>query len=159
MNLRTERRRLRLVPRSLLGRMLLLTLLAVLLAQGLSSLIWLSQLRASQMEGLLTSARSLAQSMAASVSYFRSLLLGYRPLVLDQLRSTVIPNLALFRRPFLRFFFMSGFGLRSFLVFCWEFLFDRVEILRTNPELCQHFRCSFFPSKVHPSQVSASTSG
>ena len=86
MNLRTERR-LRLVPRSLLGRMLLLTLLAVLLAQGLSSLIWLSQLRASQMEGLLTSARSLAQSMAASVSYFRSLPLGYRPLVLDQLRS------------------------------------------------------------------------
>ena len=63
MNLRTERRRLRLVPRSLLGRMLLLTLLAVLLAQGLSSLIWLSQLRASQMEGLLASARSLAQSM------------------------------------------------------------------------------------------------
>ncbi|WP_043239012.1 ATP-binding protein [Stutzerimonas azotifigens] len=81
------RRRLRLVPRSLLGRMLLLTLLAVLLAQGLSSLIWLSQLRASQMEGLRTSARSLAQSMAASVAYFRSLPLGYRPLVLDQLRS------------------------------------------------------------------------
>ena len=76
MNLRTERRRLRLVPRSLLGRMLLLTLLAVLLAQGLSSLIWLSQLRASQMEGLLASARSLAQSMGASVSYFRSLPLG-----------------------------------------------------------------------------------
>ena len=76
-----------LVPRSLLGRMLLLTLLVVLLAQGLSSLIWLSQLRATQMEGLLTSARSLAHSMAASVSYFRSLPLGYRPLVLDQLRN------------------------------------------------------------------------
>src|SRR3546814_12723041 len=87
MNLRTERRRLRLVPRSLLGRMLLLTLLAVLLAQGLSSLIWLYQLRASQMEGLLTSARSLAQSMAASVSYFRSLPLGSRPIVIDPLRS------------------------------------------------------------------------
>ncbi len=63
MNLRTERRRLRLVPRSLLGRMLLLTLLAVLLAQGLSSLIWLSQLRASQMEGLLASARSLQDDL------------------------------------------------------------------------------------------------
>ncbi|PKM01475.1 MAG: two-component sensor histidine kinase, partial [Gammaproteobacteria bacterium HGW-Gammaproteobacteria-7] len=87
MNLRTERRRLRLVPRSLLGRMLLLTLLVVLLAQALSSLIWVSQLRASQVEGLLTSSRSLAQSMAASVSYFRSLPLGYRPLVLDQLRN------------------------------------------------------------------------
>lgn len=77
----------RLVPRSLLGRMLLLTLLAVLLAQVLSSLIWLSQLRASQMEGLVSTARSLAQSMVASVSYFRSLPVGYRPMVLDQLRS------------------------------------------------------------------------
>lgn len=76
-----------LVPHSLLGRMLLLTLLVVLLAQGLSSAIWLSQLRATKMEGLVTSARSLAHSMAASVSYFRSLPVAYRPLVLDQLRS------------------------------------------------------------------------
>jgi hypothetical protein len=55
-------------PRSLLGRMLLLTLLVVALAQGLSSLIWVSQLRATQLEGLVTSARSLAHSMGASVS-------------------------------------------------------------------------------------------
>ena len=75
------------VPRSLLGRMLLLTLLAVFMAQALSSVIWLSQLRATQMEGLITSARSLAHSMAASVSYFRSLPVAYRPLVLDQLRN------------------------------------------------------------------------
>lgn len=83
----SERRRWSPVPRSLLGRMLLLTLLAVLVAQGLSSLFWLSHLRSSQREGLFTSSRSLAYSMAASVSYFRSLPLGYRPLVLDQLRS------------------------------------------------------------------------
>ncbi|WP_287811049.1 HAMP domain-containing sensor histidine kinase [Pseudomonas sp.] len=76
-----------LVPRSLLGRMLLLTLLVVLLAQGLSSLIWVSQLRATQLEGLVTTARSLAHSMSASVSYFRSLPLAYRPMVLEQLRS------------------------------------------------------------------------
>jgi signal transduction histidine kinase len=75
------------LPHSLLGRMLLLTLLAVLLAQTLSSVIWLSQLRETQMEGVVTSARSLAHSMSASVSYFRSLPLAYRPLVLDQLRS------------------------------------------------------------------------
>jgi signal transduction histidine kinase len=75
------------LPRSLLARMLLLTLLVVALAQGLSSVIWVSQLRASQLEGLVTSARSLAHSMGASVSYFRSLPLAYRPLVLDQLRS------------------------------------------------------------------------
>ncbi|WP_165840803.1 ATP-binding protein [Pseudomonas sp. SDI] len=75
------------MPRSLLGRMLLLTLLVVLLAQALSSFIWVSQLRASQLEGLVASARSLAHSMSASVSYFRSLPLAYRPMVLDQLRS------------------------------------------------------------------------
>src|SRR5689334_19830967 len=75
------------VPRSLLGRMLLLTLLAVLFAQTLSSVIWVSQLRATQLEGLVTSARSLAHSMTASVSYFRSLPVAFRPLVLDQLRS------------------------------------------------------------------------
>ena len=83
----TERRRRFPVPRSLLGRMLLLTLLAVLFAQTLSSVIWVSQLRATQLEGLVTSARSLAHSMTASVSYFRSLPVAYRPLVLDQLRS------------------------------------------------------------------------
>lgn len=83
----TERRRRFPVPRSLLGRMLLLTLLAVLFAQALSSVIWVSQLRATQLEGLVTSARSLAHSMTASVSYFRSLPVAYRPLVLDQLRS------------------------------------------------------------------------
>ncbi|UFQ99534.1 HAMP domain-containing histidine kinase [Pseudomonas wenzhouensis] len=75
------------MPRSLLGRMLLLTLLAILAAQTLSSAIWLSQLRATQLEGLVTTARSLAHSMSASVRYFRSLPVNYRPLVLDQLRS------------------------------------------------------------------------
>jgi len=87
LRLRTERRWRLPLPRSLLGRMLLLTLLVVLVAQGLSSVIWLSQLRASQREGLVASARSLAHSMSASVSYFRSLPLAYRPLALDQLRS------------------------------------------------------------------------
>src|SRR5690606_28417773 len=75
------------LPRSLLGRMLLLTLLAILAAQTLSSVIWLSQLRATQLEGLVTTARSLGHSMSASVRYFRSLPVNYRPLVLDQLRS------------------------------------------------------------------------
>lgn len=75
------------MPHSLLGRMLLLTLIAILLAQTLSSVIWLSQLRATQLQGLVTSARSLAHSMNATVSYMKSLPLAYRPLVLDQMRS------------------------------------------------------------------------
>ena len=85
--MRADWRRLLPIPRSLLGRMLLLTLLSVLVAQALSSAIWLSQLRATQLEGLVTTARSLAHSMSASVRYFRSLPVAYRPLVLDQLRS------------------------------------------------------------------------
>ncbi|AIR89665.1 ATP-binding protein [Pseudomonas cremoricolorata] len=87
MSVRSAEPRWRLLPRSLLGRMLLLTLLVVLLAQGLSSLIWVAQLRASQIQGLQASAGSLAHSMSASVSYFRSLPVAYRPMVLDQLRS------------------------------------------------------------------------
>ena len=75
------------VPRSLLGRLLLLTVIAILLAQSLSSVIWLSQLRATQLQGLVTSARSLAHSMNATVTYMKSLPLAYRPLVLDQMRS------------------------------------------------------------------------
>ncbi|MBH3437596.1 HAMP domain-containing protein [Pseudomonas lutea] len=77
----------RLVPRSLLGRMLLLTLLAVLLAQGVSSLFWISHLRASRMEGLLNASRSLGYSIAASVRYFSLLPPAYRPVVLEQLRN------------------------------------------------------------------------
>ena len=38
-------------------------------------------------EGLVNSARSMAHSMNATVTYLRSLPLAYRPLVLDQLRS------------------------------------------------------------------------
>ncbi|WP_428835361.1 hypothetical protein [Pseudomonas peli] len=67
--------------------MLLLTLLVVLLAQALSSVIWVAQLRATQLRRPGASASSLAHSMTASVSYFRSLPVAYRPLVLDQLRS------------------------------------------------------------------------
>ncbi|SPZ06419.1 sensor histidine kinase [Pseudomonas luteola] len=77
----------RLVPHSLLGRMLLLTLLAVLLAQGVSSLFWISHLRASRMEGLLNASRSLGYSIAASVRYFSLLPPAYRPVVLEQLRN------------------------------------------------------------------------
>ncbi|GGK07006.1 ATP-binding protein [Pseudomonas matsuisoli] len=75
------------VPRSLLARMLLLTLLAVLLAQGASALFWASSLRSSRNEGLQSAAHNLAYSIAASVRYFSLLPPGYRPLVLEQLRN------------------------------------------------------------------------
>ncbi len=75
------------LPRSLLGRMLSLTLLAVLLAQAISSAIWFATYRAQEMEGLLQSSRSLAYSVAATTRFFKKLPLQYRHIVLDQLRN------------------------------------------------------------------------
>lgn len=75
------------LPRSLLGRMLTLTLLAVILAQAISSTIWFATYRAQEMEGLLQSSRSLAYSVAATTRFFKKLPLEYRHIVLDQLRN------------------------------------------------------------------------
>ncbi|WP_097458828.1 ATP-binding protein [Mangrovitalea sediminis] len=75
------------LPNSLMTRMLLLTLLAVGLAQGLSSAIWVGTFRAHEMEGLMNSTRNLAYSVAATVRFFTSLPHQYRDIVLDQLRN------------------------------------------------------------------------
>ncbi|BES72045.1 two-component system sensor histidine kinase GtrS [Marinobacter nanhaiticus D15-8W] len=77
----------RLRPRSLLTRMLLLTLLAVVIAQGISTAFWYTTFRAQENEGLLNSSRNLAYSAAATVRFFKSLPLEYRHIVLDQLRN------------------------------------------------------------------------
>ena len=77
----------RLMPRSLLSRILLLTLLAVLLAQFLSSATWVARFRSQETEGLLASTRNLAYGVASTVQFFRSLPSQYRPIVLDQLRN------------------------------------------------------------------------
>ncbi|WP_111497790.1 ATP-binding protein [Marinobacter bohaiensis] len=74
-------------PRSLLTRMLLLTLLAVLLAQGISTTFWYTTFRAQENQGLVNSSRNLAYSAAATVRFFKSLPLEYRHIVLDQLRN------------------------------------------------------------------------
>lgn len=75
------------VPRSLLSRMLLLTLLAVLAAQGLSSALWVATFKAKEIEGLMSSTRNLAYSVSATVEFFKSLPREYRHIVLDQLRN------------------------------------------------------------------------
>lgn len=76
----------RLVPSSLLGRILLLTLLAMGVAQVVSSVIWVGTFRAQQVEGLVSTTRNLASSAAATTQFFKSLPLQYRHIVLDQLR-------------------------------------------------------------------------
>lgn len=82
----TGRKVWRLVPSSLLARILLLTLLAMGVAQIASSVIWVGTFRAQQVEGLVNTTRNLAASAAATTQFFKSLPLEYRHIVLDQLR-------------------------------------------------------------------------
>lgn len=74
------------LPSSLLGRVLLLTLLAMAGAQIISSVAWIATFRAQQVQGLVATTRNLAQSAAATAQFFNSLPLEYRHIVLDQLR-------------------------------------------------------------------------
>ena len=83
---RSEERNWRWFPSSLLGRVLLLTLLAMASAQIISSAAWIATFRAQQVEGLVATTRNLAQSAAATAQFFNSLPLEYRHIVLDQLR-------------------------------------------------------------------------
>lgn len=74
-------------PSSLLGRVLLLTLLAMAGAQVISSAAWIATFRDQQVQGLVATTRNLAQSAAATAQFFNSLPLEYRHIVLDQLRN------------------------------------------------------------------------
>lgn len=76
----------RLVPSSLLGRILLLSLLAMGVAQVTSSIIWVETFRAQQEERLVNTSHNLASSVAATTQFFKSLPLKYQHIVLDQLR-------------------------------------------------------------------------
>ncbi|WP_409421481.1 ATP-binding protein [Pseudaeromonas sp. ZJS20] len=76
-----------LVPRSLLSRMLLLLLLAIILAQSLISSLWLQQLEKRELEGMMSATRNLALSAASTVNFFQSLPVEYRHIALDQLRN------------------------------------------------------------------------
>ncbi|MFC4259231.1 ATP-binding protein [Marinobacter lacisalsi] len=83
--MKTGRKVWHLVPSSLLGRILLLTSLAMGVAQVVSSVIWVGTFRAQQVEGLVSTTRNLASSAAATTQFFKSLPLQYRHIVLDQL--------------------------------------------------------------------------
>lgn len=75
------------IPSSLLGRVLLLTLLAMGAAQVISSMAWVGAFKAQRVEGLVVTTRNLAQSAAATAQFFNSLPREYRHIVLDQLRN------------------------------------------------------------------------
>lgn len=74
-------------PRSLVGRTLWLTLLAVAVAQGIATMIWYSQSKSRELEGIRSASSSMATMFASTVNFFQSLPLEYRHIVLDQIRN------------------------------------------------------------------------
>lgn len=76
----------RLVPRSLLKRMLLVMVLGILLAQVISNLIWVQQIQRDKREVAARMAEDLAEGVASTVTFFRTLPREYRHIVLSQLR-------------------------------------------------------------------------
>lgn len=73
-------------PRTLRGRFVLIMLLGVLGAQVTSYSLWGWQQERQRLAQLDNVSRNLADSLAATVRYFRSLPYEYRHIVLDQLR-------------------------------------------------------------------------
>lgn len=74
-------------PKSLLARTLWFTLLAVFLAQLIATIIWYGQSKQRDLEGLESASSSMATMFASTVTFFQSLPLEYRHIVLDQLRN------------------------------------------------------------------------
>ncbi len=71
---------------SLVARTLLLTLLTVIVAQGISTAIWYSNSRQQEVEGIKTTTVSMASLFASTVSYFQALPVNYRHVIMEQLR-------------------------------------------------------------------------
>ncbi len=74
-------------PNSLVARTLLLTLLAVVIAQGIATSIWYSQSKQREYEGIRSASESMANMFASTVTFFQSLPREYRHIVLDQIRN------------------------------------------------------------------------
>ena len=72
--------------RSLISRMLLLTMLSVIVAQTVSSFFWVHQFAESEEKVVLLNANNLAENALSTISFFQDLPLQYRYLVLEQLR-------------------------------------------------------------------------
>ncbi|MFI0472784.1 ATP-binding protein [Halomonas sp. HMF6819] len=82
-----KRRLQRLLPATLRGRFVIIMIAGVLAAQAGSYALWSAQVRASQLEQLDELSNNMAQSIASTMKYFRSLPVDYRHIVLDQLRN------------------------------------------------------------------------
>jgi len=81
-------RLLRLIkPNSLVTRTLGLALLAVVLAQGIATAIWYSESKQKELLGIQDASESMANMFASTVTFFQSLPVRYRHIVLDQIRN------------------------------------------------------------------------
>lgn len=76
----------RLVPRSMLWRMLLIMALGVVLVQVVSNLIWVRQIESDKRETATRMAQDLSEAVSSTVTFFRALPMQYRHIVLSQLR-------------------------------------------------------------------------
>ncbi|MGF1755913.1 ATP-binding protein [Vibrio makurazakiensis] len=74
-------------PNSLVARTLLLTLLAVVIAQGIATAIWYTESKNKELEGIRAASSSMANMFASTVTFFQSLPVKYRHIVLDQIRN------------------------------------------------------------------------
>ncbi|WP_425244275.1 ATP-binding protein [Vibrio gelatinilyticus] len=74
-------------PNSLVARTLLLTLLAVILSQGLLTAIWVQKTKQDELSGIRDTSASMANMFASTVNFFESLPATYRHIVLDQIRN------------------------------------------------------------------------
>ncbi|MDG3085645.1 ATP-binding protein [Vibrio hannami] len=74
-------------PRSLVARTLWLTLIAVVIAQGIATGIWYSQSKQKEVEGIATTSASMATMFASTVNFFQRLPIEYRHIILDQIRN------------------------------------------------------------------------
>ncbi|SDH06529.1 signal transduction histidine kinase [Vibrio xiamenensis] len=82
-----RRRYLSLWANSLVARTLALTLIAVIGAQGIATAIWYSESKQKELEGIRAASASMAVMFASTVNFFQKLPLGYRHIVLDQIRN------------------------------------------------------------------------
>ncbi|MES2740829.1 MAG: ATP-binding protein [Pseudomonadota bacterium] len=83
---RTLRLLNRILPPSLLGRLSMVMVAGVLLAQLAGNFIWATQRRAESEVEVSTASQHLAHSAASAVRFFMSLPPNYRPLIIQQFR-------------------------------------------------------------------------
>ncbi|MGF1908173.1 ATP-binding protein [Vibrio kasasachensis] len=72
---------------SLVSRTLALTLFAALVAQIIATTIWYTESKKREIEGITSTSASMASMFASTVTFFESLPVSYRHIVLNQIRN------------------------------------------------------------------------